>query len=365
MVDHLYIHVPFCASKCAYCAFYSETDAAPAARLAWLDKLAEELHAHAPELARLRTVFIGGGTPTFLPPLELERALASIRAVIPSGGVGEFTIECNPETLTPEKADSLARHGVNRVSLGVQSFSPALRRTLGRGGSAEAAEQAVGLLRNAGIRNYGMDLIYGIPGQRLTDWERDVRHACGTGVSHLSAYALTVEEGTRLARKGAPPPDDELAADMWTVTGECCADYGLARYEISNYALPGKTCRHNQGIWHGQSYLGLGPAASSFDGISRWTQPADLRAWLEDTPPERDELPAPERACEILAFGLRTVEGWNKQDFADLTRFTIRGLRGAAVDDLIRQELLVETDSHVRPTERGLLFADTVAINLV
>lgn len=365
MFNHLYIHVPFCASKCAYCAFYSETGADPASRRAWLEKTTAELVEQTPYLDNIETVFIGGGTPTILTATELTKLLAAIQRAAGNKRIREVTIECNPETLTAAKADVLAQGGVNRVSLGVQSFSPALRRILGRAGNAAFAERAVDWLKKAGVEDVGMDLIYSIPGQTLTDWEQDVRRVCESGISHLSAYALTLEEGTRLAREGAPPPDDERAADMWELTSELCAEYGLTRYEISNYALPGKECLHNLGIWHGGSYLGLGPAASSFDGVSRWTQPADLRAWLDNALPERDELPARERACELLAFGMRTVEGWSKEAFANVTDFTIRDLRGDAVDDLVAQDLLVETDSHLRPTIQGLLFADIVAMTLL
>ena len=365
MFDHLYIHVPFCAAKCAYCAFYSDVDADIATQRAWLNKITEDLRGRSTSLEEIQTVFIGGGTPTFLKPAELEGLLAALHAAVSGRGIREFTIECNPESLTAKKAAILARGGVNRVSLGVQSFSQPLRQALGRQGTAESATRAIDLLKTAGVHNYGMDLIYGIPGQTVADWERDARQACEMGVSSLSAYALTLEEGARLAQKDAVTPDDDLIADMWELTGDVCAEYGLHRYEVSNYAIPGKECLHNLGIWQGGSYLGLGPAASSFEGVSRWTQPPDLQAWLDGTPPARDDLSARKRACELLAFGLRTVDGWNKERFSKLTGVSPRELREREIADLISQELLEESASHLRPTTKGLLFADTVAVALL
>ncbi len=211
-----------------------------------------------------------------------------------------------------------------------------------------------------------MDLIYAIPDQTMAAWENDLRRALDCGIVHVSTYALTSEEGTALARRGAKPVDDALSTDMWELAETVAAQYGLARYEVSNLARPGHACRHNLDIWHGATYLGCGPAAASFDGELRWTNPPDLKRWLDSAAPrEEDALPAPARAAELLAFGLRTVSGWERASFGDCTGFDYLELRGDILRSLAAEGLLVLTPERVCPTRLGLLFADHVARELL
>ncbi len=361
----LYVHVPFCHGKCDYCIFYSVAGADMALRADYQRRLATEFATAASHCSPLNSVFIGGGTPTILTSRELEELLCAVRHHFKLTADCEFSVECNPESLTAEKASILAGQGVNRISLGVQSFSPRQRRTLGRRGDVRAIAKARKYLAASGIYNVGMDLIFGIPGQTLNDWCEDVRQACNLDIRHLSTYSLTVEEGSRLARRALRLPSEDLTVDMWEAAGAVASEFGLRRYEVSNLAERGYECRHNLEIWHGGTYIGCGPAAASFDGSRRWTNAADLAAWLAGAEPDYDDLPAVARACEILAFGLRTVTGWDGDEFQRRTGFTIEQLRSAEVEELRELQLLCWEGPHLRPTRRGLLFADLIAERLL
>lgn len=363
--NSLYVHVPFCDAKCAYCAFYSEAGLDLSWHRRWQERLEEEFRAHANACTPLSSVFIGGGTPTLLAADELQKLFAAIHRNFRLAGDCEISIEANPGSLTPEKIAILAAGGVNRVSLGVQSFSLRRRQILGRRADPAGVPALLGELRVAGIQRHNLDFIYAIPGQALADWEDDLRRAGDLGITHLSAYALTIEEGTRLADAATPPADDELQVAMWERTAEILGGYGLQRYEISNYARPGAECRHNLDIWFGGTYVGTGPAAASFDGCQRWTNPADLRQWLAGAPAELDKLAPAARAAEILAFGMRTVAGWDLDRFRQRTGFEATALRGDAIAELCQQGLVVLAENRLQCTHNGLLFNDLVLRELL
>lgn len=365
MFTSLYIHVPFCRAKCGYCAFYSTVGGDENVRCAYLGRLATEFAESANHCAPLDSVFIGGGTPNILSAAELNMLLGSVSRHFTLAADCEFSMECNPEEVTREKCRTMIGGGVNRVSVGVQSFNPALRQVLGRRGNPDTVRRAIAMLHEAGFDNLGVDLIYGIPGQTADAWQADLDRLAPLGISHLSAYALTIEEGSRLASSGIDPVDDDCTAQMWEMTDECVAPMGLRRYEISNFARPGRECRHNLRIWHGGTYLGCGPAASSFDGRRRWTQAADLEAWLRRAQAEYDDLPPARRAAEILAFGMRTAAGWNLADFKARTGHDAEALRGPQIARLADLGLLEKRGQTIRPTRRGLLFADTIATELL
>ena len=394
--EALYIHVPFCARKCDYCAFYSLADSSAGLRQAYLERLEREFAEFAAHTATpLESVFFGGGTPTFLEFRELERLLRSVRRAFRLQPDAEISMECNPESLTAEKAAVMAAWGVNRVSLGAQSFSLPRRAALGRHGDPGRVGPAIRMLRLNGIENVGLDLIYAIPGQTLKEWEWDLRQALEFQPKHLSTYSLTIEEGSALAGKiatGNPPgnlrqpvgENDDAAAlsvEMWEAAETAAGAAGLPRYEISNFARPGFECRHNLATWHGGTYLGCGPAACSFDGTLRWGNPTSLEEWLKmngedsgetpgtagqpETGREVDALPPPERAIETLIFGLRTLAGWEADEFHARTGFTFAELRGAQLARLREEGLLELSTKIVRPTRRGLLFNDTIGRELL
>ena len=354
----LYCHVPFCRNKCAYCAFYSLPGAGREMRRRYLDKLAAEVAAARPDPAE--SLYFGGGTPSLLEPEELEELFAIFARHAPLLPGAEITVEMNPETLTPEKV-ALIRRRATRASLGVQSFDPAIRQTLGRDCSQTALERALALLREADFPHVNCDLIYAVPGQTAAGFAADLDRAVAAGADHVSCYALTPEEGTRLA-DAKIVPDDDFAADCFLAAGKRLAVQGFRRYEISNYARPGGECRHNLAVWRGSRLFGFGPAAASYDGAIRFTRPADLARWLAGEAPEPDVLEAAARRREIAAVGLRTTDGWTKgrflalpgatpEEWEDLHRRTA-GLPGA---------WFARRGDALALAEAGLLFWDTVA----
>ncbi len=330
-LDSLYIHVPFCAAKCDYCAFYSRPNLPEEPRAAYLQRLGEEMAAKRALAGPLRSVFIGGGTPTFLPAGELAELLELLHRNFALAADCEFSIESNPETITAGKLEALLAGGVNRVSLGVQSFSARTRRTIGRTGALESVYRAVELLQARGFANYNCDMIYGVPGQSLVEWEADLRALLELQPAHVSTYALSIEPGTPLAARALEEVGADSVADMWGLAGAILGEAGLDRYEISNFARPGRECRHNLEVWYGRPFLAVGPAAHSFDGHSRWANPADLEAWLRGDPPVEDALEPEARAVEILITGLRTVNGWTRNQFRDATTFDFLEFRGPRI----------------------------------
>ncbi len=314
-----------------------------------------------------RTVYVGGGTPSALPRKLFERLFLGINASLRLEPQAEITVECNPETVDVENA-ALISAFANRISLGVQSFSPELRRLLGRRSGNDDIERAIALFRRYNIERLSVDLIYAVPGQSLTAWLNELQRVVDYGVTHVSCYSLTIEEGTMLAeQQGVNAVDEDLSAEMWWATGEFLHKNGIERYEVSNYAVPGQECRHNMNIWHGGTYLGLGPAACSFDGHRRWTHPADLPRWLTRDPVEMDELDCGDRAREIFAFGLRTASGWTKEQWSCLEPDICGAMTWQDIlelpqlPELLRQNLLVFEPERLSPTEQGLAFWDDVA----
>ena len=360
---NLYIHVPFCAGKCDYCAFYSDPAPDDARIRLWLDLILRQLEENAPRLEAAETVYFGGGTPSLLPEDVLLRLFSAVRDAAPRAG--EVSIEANPFTVTPEKAAVLTSFA-NRVSLGIQSFDPAMLAGVGRRShDGPGPRDAVRNLRAAGLRNLGLDLMYGMPGETPELWRRDLERALELEPEHISAYSVTPEPGTPFAARVSASPEDEAAsAAMWEQAGGILARAGLPRYEISNYARPGFESRHNSNVWHGRTYLGLGPAACSFDGTDRWTQVSDLQAWLDGVPPEIDRIARRSRLGEILMMGLRTVRGWTRREFESAA--------GCAWDcfseqlnTLADRGLVTLADDAVAPTERGLAFWNDIAESFV
>lgn len=361
--NRLYIHVPFCASKCAYCAFYSETTVSDTLLDDYFRRLEEEFAENVESCRDLKSIFIGGGTPNSLSPANLAKLFNLISANFPISPDAEISMECNPESMDAEKVDIIAKFA-NRVSLGVQTFNPAFRKTLGRQGTPENVFNSISMLKNAGVSNLGCDLMYSIPGQTLKDLKNDLDSLMELEVKHISAYSLTYEEGTFLSAKYADQIDHEAAAEleavMWQEIGTRLSNVDILRYEVSNYARRGFECSHNMDIWYGDSYLGCGPAATSFDGVDRYTNPADIAEWLAATPPERDTVSKRKRAAEILIMGLRTSRGWDPAKFAERTGCKL-SLFEDKMTPFVNDGLMIYTDTLVKLTEEGLLLWDTVA----
>ncbi|MFA6714223.1 MAG: radical SAM family heme chaperone HemW [Victivallaceae bacterium] len=365
--ENIYIHVPFCKHKCDYCGFYSEANPAPVRIRKYLDKLENKLENLSLDKP-VQTLFFGGGTPSLLSHDELQRLNVMVKKHIPLNSNTEISMECNPETLDSERL-RIIKQMVNRVSIGVQAFSNSFLRVLGRSSSEDHIRKALQLAQGCNFDNLSIDLIYGIPGQTSEKWLTGLELAVKSGINHISCYSLTVEEGSKLGGKieDFAPIEDDQTAEMWVKTGDYLAEHGLDRYEVSNYAKPGAECRHNVNIWHGQAYLGLGPAASSFDGRDRWTEPASLDDWLADREPERDFIEPEYRMIEIFIVGLRTVEGWTREYWE---KIPLQDLLNVEWQTMVEKavkvkksypDLLDVSPKVIRLTPKGLLFWNTIA----
>ena len=367
----LYIHVPFCAAKCAYCDFASF----PGREADWgryFGALWGEMEGWRARLSAYRavTVFVGGGTPTLVDAEYIEETLARARAMLPFAEGAEITMEGNPGTLSPEKLAVYRRAGVNRLSLGAQSFDDALLRSLGRIHTAAQTGEAVRMAREAGFENLNLDLMYALPGQTMEKWRETLAAAVALGPEHLSAYSLIVEEGTpmaaRVARGEAILPEDDAVNAMQRAAVEALAGAGYARYEISNFARPGRECRHNLVYWRRGEYLGLGCAAHSLLGDRRFANPPALEAYLSGArAAEAQELTREDAMEETLMLATRTVRGldlaaWRRdfgEDFA-------AGLQGA-LGRLTGAGLIEIRDGFMRLTPRGMEVQDAVVLELL
>ncbi len=316
----VYIHIPFCSGKCRYCGFYS-TLYRTSAGDGYLDALDMEF-GRVRELLQdsaIGSIYIGGGTPTVLPEHQLRRLLTQVHERLPQQEDRECTVEANPESASFGKLSLLRDMGVNRLSLGIQSLSDQDLVLLGRPHTSREGMDAFENARRAGFPSVGMDLIYGIPGQTQKEWENSLRGTIGLGPDHLSIYALSVDEGSRLAADlqagRVAPPDDDVAAGMYESALDILAASGFEQYELSNFARPSHVCRHNSNYWDRGEYLGLGASAWSFIGSRRSRNIADLHAYQErirdgEAVVDFEEDIGPEDAgVEALFLGLRRTTG--------------------------------------------------------
>jgi oxygen-independent coproporphyrinogen III oxidase len=348
-VEHLYVHVPFCAAKCNYCAFYSEPAGVPT-MAGYVDSLLREFDRFAPQLAP-QTIFFGGGTPSLLTVPLMQRILERLSPC------REWTIECNPSTVSTEKAKLYRDAGVNRISMGVQALDDGMLDVLGRVHSVEGAVGSYRRLREAGFDNINLDLIFGLPGQTMQNWQETLRKVIELQPEHISTYCLILEEDTHfwsLLQQGHIKPDDELELAMYQSGIELLSAAGYRQYEISNFAKPGRECAHNIAYWEGKDYIGLGPSACSTVGDRRWQNASQLENW----PVALEEKLTPElRAAERLAFGMRMNAGVPAE--------LLRGRWDKEVAELLSAGLVQWRDSRLAPTTRGILFADEVAAEFV
>jgi oxygen-independent coproporphyrinogen-3 oxidase len=368
MIPGLYIHVPFCDGKCHYCAFYS----VPYSRergADWMSALKREAEAARREFGpfAFSTVFFGGGTPTILPLDQLEALLGVV-----GKGCGEWTSEANPGSVDVDKLRVMKAAGVNRISLGVQALDDRVLRQLGRRHTVQDIHAAVEAIHAAGFENWGIDLIACVPGVSVEAWRATLRAAVALAPAHVSVYALTREEGTRLDRdhragKGALLDDDEQLQMLDTAEAVLDAA-GLSRYEISNYARPGFECHHNLSCWRGENYLGLGCAASSRVGLRRWTNAPDLDSYLTTVAREEEHLTPTMDAVERVVFGLRMTEGIDLEAIlvaCDLSGSPLEAGWRKTLARLAGDGLVEPARGRWRLTPRGQALADYVAVELM
>lgn len=359
----LYVHVPFCARKCAYCAFYSRQPE-PELVSAWLAGIARELDALPGGFAP-QSVFFGGGTPTALADGELARLLDLVRARVDLKNAVEWTCEANPGTLTPAKAARLKAGGVNRLSIGAQSFDDAALKRLGRIHASAETRESMALARAAGFDHVGLDVIYGVPGVSRKAFEADVEAALALDPEHVSCYCLEIEEGTPFAREaqaGRLAVSEDEQREQFDWARRRLAAGGWEHYEISNFAKPGRACLHNGLYWSGGEYLGLGPAAHSHWGGVRWGNSPELPEWKRAF---AEKLDPEAKARETLVMGLRRIAGWGREEFRAATGFDYDALRGNEIAGLAAADLLVVEADRLRLAEDALFISDSVFSELI
>lgn len=372
VVRHIYVHIPFCARICPYCAFYKDLlDRSQTSRFCEtiLRELAGTLRC-ADRIPRLRdvlptvlpsTIYFGGGTPTALNIAQLELLLRGFHQTLDLSQLIEWTTEANPGSVSPRKAGLLKKFGVNRISLGVQSWDDELLKLLGREHNAHQAEESFRILREADFANINVDLMFGLPGQTVGQWRATLEKTIGLHPEHISTYCLTYEEDTEFFlrhTRGEFRQDPDADADFFEMTMAMLEDGGYEHYEISNYALPGFESVHNRAYWLGRDYLGIGPSAVSTVGIRRWQNVCDYRLYIDRVLSAQspratsEELTNDMKRTERIALSLRTREG---VPASELKRFA------SQKDEFIALGLLRESSGNFALTRKGKALADSVA----
>ncbi|HTR45708.1 MAG TPA: radical SAM family heme chaperone HemW [Thermodesulfovibrionales bacterium] len=370
MIHSLYIHIPFCLKKCIYFDFLSvpyDEKLVPG----YMTALMNELDLRKESAGELRTVYIGGGTPTTVPTPALAGLLKKIRETFTVAADAEITIEANPGTIDKEKILALAGSGVNRFSIGVQSFDDDTLKLLGRIHTLEDVLRAVSAMHRANVGNLSIDLIYGIPGESAEDWTRNVKMAIELSPEHISAYELTPEGGTPLCdllQNGTlAKPGEETIVGMYYDAIERLALAGYRHYEISNFARPGHECRHNLNYWDRGQYLGIGAGAHSFIADRRIRNTSDIGRYIEllnagDLAIEEStEISCEEAIKEFVFLGLRKTEGLGIREFSEDLGIDIV----KASEDLIAGGMLIADHEHVRLTTRGLTVSNSIIAELL
>jgi oxygen-independent coproporphyrinogen-3 oxidase len=367
-----YVHVPFCAHHCGYCDFAIAVGQESSIEL-YLDALAAEL-ATLDTPQRVRTVFLGGGTPTHLSATQLERLLASLNRRLPLADGGEFSIEANPDSLDADKVRALADHGVTRVSLGAQSFQPNILAALDRRHHPDEIPRAIERVRSR-IKQVSLDLIFGAPGQTLAEWHDDLTQALALRPDHISTYGLTYEKGTPLwkqrERGDVKALDEEAELAMYQAAIDVLEAAGFEHYEISNFARPGRRCRHNEVYWANEAYFGFGMGAARYVMGRRELNTRDLKTYIrralsgESAAFQSEELNPPERARETMAVQLRRASGIERTAFARQTGYALDEIAGEQLRQLAEQGLLADDGERVCLTRPGKYVADAVIERLL
>ncbi len=364
----LYIHIPFCKSKCFYCSFTSfenkENFIKP-----YLDALKKEASGY--KGAKLDTVYIGGGTPTILNVDSLKDLFSIIGLNFTVAHDAEVTIEANPATFDLDKATVIRQFGVNRASLGVQSFNDKYLAYLGRPHSRVDALASFETLRSAGFRNINLDLIYSLPGQTEDEIKRDLSDLVSCGSEHVSLYALTISEGSEFYKRRIEPILEEDQVKYYRLARALLKQKGYHHYEVSNFAKDGYACRHNLNYWLGGNYIGLGVGAHSHkDGNRSWNTP-DLQTYIEKINKKgsakagEERLSAEERFMETLLIGLRLTEGVDLKKLESVFEVKLTKEKAATINDLIRHGLLAKEEGRIRATPAGIVVLDEICARLI
>ena len=367
----LYIHVPFCLSKCRYCSFYSITSVDLID--AFVKAIVQEMAFYKDIFSSFDSLYFGGGTPSLLTIGQVKTLLDKVHKHFDIRPRAEITMEVNPGDVSLEYFQSLLRLGINRLNIGVQSFDDSLLKFLGRRHTVKQAIESIETARNAGFKNLGVDLIYAVHGQNVKTWRQTLKKALSFSPEHLSCYQLSLDRKTPLYKQykqeGLALPSEKESLDFFITTSKVLTEAGYIHYEVSNFA---RTCklesRHNRKYWNHEPYLGLGPAAHSFSGNRRWWNKANVETYLKDIesskkPVARSEkLSNDELALESLFLGMRTADGVNLESFKKLYGFDLLAVKKRIIGALIDNKLVVLKNNHLCPTLEGMALADSLAL---
>lgn len=371
-----YVHVPFCRHRCGYCNFsvVANRDDLIDRFLGAIDRELEGIVRRAGEPPRLRTLFVGGGTPTHLPPQALRRLLHLLRRRFQLDDSAEWSVEANPEDISRQTLSLLAEAGVNRISLGVQSFNDHKLAVLQRSHCGASAESVIRAAAEA-IGNVSIDLIFAAPGETLDDWRRDLETALRLPITHVSTYALTFEKGTtfwnRKLRGDLLAVDESSELEMYDLAREALADNGFEHYEISNFAKPGRRCRHNLAYWQGKHWYAAGPGAAAFLSGCRTVNHRSTTTYLkrieagQSAIAESEPISGEQSAREAAAFGVRMIEGVDLDRIAAASGIDLVSLLDKPLRRLQAMGLIDRQGGAIKLTGRGIHFADTVAAELL
>ncbi|HTF17781.1 MAG TPA: radical SAM family heme chaperone HemW [Chryseolinea sp.] len=370
----IYIHIPFCRQACYYCDFHFSTNLGT--RDAMVDAISHEFKLRKGYLAddKVETIYLGGGTPSLLTGKELRHIFDAIRQHFVLADLPEITLEANPDDLTDEMLVTLKDVGVNRLSIGIQSFDDDILRSLNRIHNGRAARDSVLRAQAIGFNNISIDLIYAIPDQDLERWSENIAEAIRLNPQHISSYTLTIEEKTILGKWTKQgkfhPVDDDTAADQHDRLVDLLGGADFEHYEVSNFARPGYRSQHNTSYWLGKKYLGIGPGAHSFDGSTRQYNVRDNRKYIGSL--AQDEIPATlevlseqDKLNEYLLISLRTSWGLDLEKVRRQFGVDLRQARGGYLQNLEKERLATVTGSTLVLTRKGLLLADEIALSLI
>lgn len=364
----IYIHIPFCKTRCIYCGFYSTTGLE--ARQDYVEAVCKEMTLRAHEATVVHTIYLGGGTPSQLSVAQLKQIFSTVYNIYKVAEDAEITMECNPDDVSEEFAQAIRVLPINRISMGVQTFDEQLLRFIRRRHTATQVDAAVQSLREAGIKNISIDLIYGIPGQSTDMWRQDVQRAISLNPEHISAYSLMFEEDTPLYRRLqqglVKETDEETSLEMYNILIDKLESAGYEHYEISNFARRGHRSRHNSSYWTGIPYLGIGAAAHSFTGNSRQWNVSNIQQYINSIrrgyiPMEQELIDQHTRYNDTVTVALRTREGMNLARLPqELRTYCLEN-----AESFIRSGQLELVHDHLRLTRKGIFVSDLIMSELM
>lgn len=359
-LSHLYLHVPFCDQICAYCDFYRSKSNLKLMK-AWMEQIKKDL-ASLPVPGELVTLYIGGGTPTALPDDLFEQLLLVLQPLLQK--VEEFTIEANPESLSQKKLELMHQYGVNRISLGVQTFKPSLQKLIKRSENIDFIH-LIEMIHQAGIHNISIDMMYGLPTQTEIDFQQDLQQAFALDIQHLSIYSLTIEEGSLFGRQHQVV-DSEVEANCYQIAIEACKAHGFEHYEVSSFAKPNAYSKHNLAYWTYQDFYGIGPGASGKKGAIRYTNEPRIDLYIKGKRNHEEEyLELEDQMFETIMMGLRTTFGFSISAFNTKFSVDFRALYADAINKNEALGYLQMKNDQMAITERGMIVLHDILLDFM